>query len=130
MSATATAKNLGAIVRVFDVRPAVKEQVESLGGEFLQVKGFSLEEGAGGYAKTMSREFIDAEMALFRKQCEEVDIVITTALIPGKKAPILITKDMVESMKVGSVIVDLAAEAGGNVETTKPGEVMKLMQSP
>jgi len=122
LSATATAKNLGAIVRCFDTRPAVKEQVESLGGEFLEVKGLKLEEGTGGYAKEMSKEFIEAEMKLFAEQCKEIDILITSALIPGKPAPKLISRAMVESMKPGSVIVDLAAEAGGNVETTKPGE--------
>ena len=79
--------------------------------------------GTGGYAKEMSKEFIEAEMALFAKQCREVDIVITTALIPGKPAPKLITKEMVESMKPGSVIMDLAAETGGNCELTKPGEL-------
>jgi NAD(P) transhydrogenase len=79
----------------------------------------------GGYAKTMSKEFIEAEMALFAKQCKEVDIIITTALIPGKPAPKLITKEMIESMKPGSVVVDLAAEAGGNIEVTKPGEIYK-----
>jgi len=110
-------------VRAFDTRPAAREQVHSLGGEFIEVTGVQLEEGTGGYAKEMSKEFIEAEMALFAKQCKEVDIVITTALIPGKKAPTLITREMVESMKPGSVIVDLAAEMGGNVETTVPGEV-------
>ena len=124
LAAIATAKSLGAIVRGFDTRPAVKEQVQSLGAEFLEVKGFS-ESGAGtgGYAKEMSKEFIEAEMKLFAKQCEEVDIVITTALIPGKPAPKLITKAMVESMKPGSVIVDLAAEAGGNCEYTVKDEL-------
>ena len=80
-------------------------------------------DGAGGYAKEMSPEFIAAEMALFAKQAKEVDIIITTALIPGKKAPILITKEMIESMKPGSVVVDLASEAGGNIETIIPGEI-------
>lgn len=80
-------------------------------------------EGTGGYAKVMSKEFIEAEMALFAKQAKEVDVIITTALIPGQKAPILITKEMIESMKPGSVVVDLAAEAGGNIETTRPGEI-------
>lgn len=80
-------------------------------------------EGTGGYAKVMSKEFIEAEMELFAKQCKDVDIVITTALIPGKRAPTLITKQMIESMKPGSVVVDLAAEAGGNIETTKPGQL-------
>ena len=119
LSAIATAKSLGAIVRGFDTRPAVKEQVESLGADFIEVKGFK-ESGAGvgGYAKEMSKEFIEAEMKLFAQQAKEVDIIITTALIPGKPAPKLITKEMIESMKPGSVIVDLAAEAGGNSELT------------
>ena len=86
------------------------------------MKGFELEEGVGGYAKEMTPEFIAAEMELFARQAKEVDIIITTALIPGKPAPKLISKAMVDSMKPGSVTVDLAAEAGGNVETTKPGE--------
>merc|ERR1711931_243560 len=108
--------------RAFDVRPAVKEQVESMGAEFLEV---DIEEDGsteGGYAKEMSKEFIEAEMQLFHDQCKDVDIVITTALIPGKKAPILIKKYMVDDMKPGSVVVDLAAEAGGNIETITPGE--------
>lgn len=124
LSAIGTAKNMGAIVRGFDTRAAVKEQVESLGAEFLEVTGVKESgEGTGGYAKEMSKEFIEAEMALFAKQCKEVDIVVTTALIPGKPAPKLISRQMIESMKQGSVVVDLAAEAGGNIETTKPGEL-------
>jgi len=125
LAACGTAKNMGAIVRAFDTRPAVKEQVESLGGEFLTVELEESGEGGGGYAKEMSPEFIAAEMALFAKQCKEIDILISTALIPGKKAPVLISKEMVESMKPGSVIVDLAAEMGGNIETTVPGELSK-----
>ncbi|XP_029650306.1 NAD(P) transhydrogenase, mitochondrial [Octopus sinensis] len=125
LSAVGTAKNMGAIVRAFDTRAAVKEQVESFGAEFLEVNIKESGEGTGGYAKTMSKEFIEAEMALFAKQCKEVDILISTALIPGKPAPKLISKAMVESMKPGSVIVDLAAEAGGNIETTKPGELYR-----
>merc|ERR1719211_382867 len=123
LAAVGQAKNMGAIVRAFDVRPAVKEQVESMGAEFLEV---AIEEDGsteGGYAKEMSKEFIDAEMKLFHDQCKDVDIVITTALIPGRKAPILIKKYMIDDMKPGSVVVDLAAEAGGNIETIKPGEV-------
>merc|ERR1712223_1850461 len=123
LAAMGQAKNVGAIVRGFDVRPDVKEQVESMGGEFLEV---DIEEDGsteGGYAKEMSKEFIEAEMQLFHDQCKDVDIVITTALIPGKKAPILIKKYMIDDMKPGSVVVDLAAEAGGNIETIKPGEV-------
>ncbi|WZN58855.1 beta subunit of NAD(P) transhydrogenase [Chloropicon roscoffensis] len=124
LSATGHAKNLGAIVRVFDTREAVREQAKSMGAEFLTVDIEESGEGTGGYAKEMSKEFIEAEMALFHEQCKEIDVIITTALIPGKKAPVLITKEMVESMKPGSVIVDLAAEAGGNCETTVPGKVV------
>merc|ERR1712198_301554 len=122
LAAVGQAKNMGAIVRAFDVRPAVKEQVESMGAEFLEVD--IKEDGSteGGYAKEMSKEFIEAEMKLFHDQCKDVDIVITTALIPGVKAPILIKKYMVDDMKPGSVVVDLAAEAGDNIETITPGE--------
>lgn len=123
LSAVGTAKNMGAIVRLFDVREAVREQATSMGAEFLEVALKESGEGSGGYAKEMSKEFLEAEMALFAKQCKEVDIVITTALIPGKPAPKLISKAMIESMKPGSVVVDLAAEMGGNIETTKPGQV-------
>lgn len=123
LSAIGTAKNMGAIVRGFDTRSAVKEQIESLGAEFLEVNIKESGEGTGGYAKEMSKEFLDAERALFHQQCKDVDIIISTALIPGKRAPLLITKDMIMSMKPGSVVVDLAAENGGNIETTKPGEV-------
>jgi NAD(P) transhydrogenase subunit alpha len=124
LSAIGTAKSLGAIVRAFDTRPAVKEQVESMDAEFLMLDFAESGEGAGGYAKVMSPEFIAAEMALFRRQAEEVDIIITTALIPGKPAPELITREMVEAMKPGSVVVDLAAEQGGNCALTVPGEVV------
>ena len=123
LSAIGTAKNMGAIVRAFDTRAAVKEQVQSLGAEFLEVEVEESGEGTGGYAKVMSKEFIEAEMALFARQAKEVDIIISTALIPGKPAPKLISRAMIESMKDGSVVVDLAAEAGGNFETTKPGEL-------
>ena len=124
LAALGAAKGLGAIVRAFDVRPSVEDQVKSLGGEFLTVKIQESGEGQGGYAKEMSKEFLEAEYALFRAQAKEVDIVITTALIPGKPAPKLWFTDMVELMKPGSVIVDLAAEKGGNCEVTKPGEVI------
>ncbi|MBA3499474.1 MAG: Re/Si-specific NAD(P)(+) transhydrogenase subunit alpha [Myxococcota bacterium] len=124
LAALGAAKGLGAIVRAFDVRPAVEEQVKSLGGEFLTVSIKESGEGQGGYAKEMSKEFLDAEYKLFRQQAREVDIVITTALIPGKPAPKLWFTDMVELMKPGSVIVDMAAEQGGNVEVTKPGEAI------
>merc|ERR1712165_197738 len=123
LAAVGQAKNMGAIVRAFDVRPEVKEQVESMGAEFLTVDIQEDGSTAGGYAKEMSKEFIEAEMQLFHDQCKDVDIVISTALIPGKKAPILIKKYMVDDMKPGSVVVDLAAEAGGNIETITPGEV-------
>uniref|UniRef100_A0A8C4F168 proton-translocating NAD(P)(+) transhydrogenase n=1 Tax=Dicentrarchus labrax TaxID=13489 RepID=A0A8C4F168_DICLA len=103
--------------------PAALEQFKSFGAEPLEVDLKESGEGVGGYAKEMSKEFIEAEMALFAKQCKEVDIVITTALIPGKRAPILIKKEFVESMRDGSVVVDLAAEAGGNIETIKPGDL-------
>jgi NAD(P) transhydrogenase subunit alpha len=124
LAAIGAASGMGAIVRSFDTRPEVKEQVESMGAEFLMLD-FDDEDGSGegGYAKVMSDEFIAAEMALFAEQAREVDIIITTALIPGKPAPELITAEMVESMKDGSVIVDLAAEQGGNCELTVPGEV-------
>ncbi len=125
LAAIGAAKSLGAVVRAFDTRPVVKEQVESMGAEFLLLDFKEDGTGSGGYAKTMSKEFIDAEMALFREQAKDVDIVITTALIPGKKAPLLWTKDMVEAMKPGSVVVDMAAEQGGNCEVTEPGRVYK-----
>ena len=127
LAAIGTARGLGAIVRAFDVRPEVADQVKSMGAEFLMLEFESDEEGgtSGGYAKTMSKEFIDAEMALFAAQAKEVDIIITTALIPGKPAPKLITTEMVESMRPGSVVVDLAAEQGGNCEVTVPNEVTK-----
>lgn len=123
LAAIGAAKSLGAVVRAFDTRLVVKDQVKSLGAEFLELEFNEDGSGEGGYAKTMSKEFIDAEMALFAQQAQEVDIIITTALIPGKKAPVLITREMVESMKPGSVIVDLAAEQGGNCEVTKPHEI-------
>ncbi|KAK1760133.1 PNTB-domain-containing protein [Echria macrotheca] len=124
LSAIATARRLGAIVRGFDTRPAAREQVQSLGAEFIEVELQEDGSGAGGYAKEMSKEFIEAEMKLFSEQAREVDIIITTALIPGKPAPKLITKAMVEIMRPGSVIVDLAAEAGGNCEKTEPGKLI------
>ena len=124
LSAIGTAKSLGAIVRAFDTRPEVKEQILSMDAEFLELEFEEDGSGAGGYAKVMSKEFIEAEMALFAEQAKEVDIIITTALIPGKPAPKLITRAMVESMKDGSVIVDLAAEQGGNCEETVPGKIV------
>jgi NAD(P) transhydrogenase subunit alpha len=126
LAAAAAAKALGAEVRAFDVRAAAREQVESLGATFLQVDIQESGEGGGGYAKTMSKEFIEAEMALFRKQAAEVDIIITTALVPGTRAPILLPRDVVEKLKPGSVVVDMAAEQGGNCELCKPGEVVEF----
>ena len=122
LSAIGTANGLGAIVRAFDTRLAVKDQVKSMGAEFLELDFEESGEGAGGYAKVMSDEFIAAEMELFADQAKEVDIIVTTALIPGKPAPKLITAEMVKSMKPGSVIVDLAAENGGNCELTQHGK--------
>ncbi len=126
LAALGTANGLGAIVRAFDTRPEVKQQVESMGAQFLELEFEEEDDGPSstGYAKTMSKEFIEAEMALFREQAKEVDIIITTALIPGRPAPKLILADMVESMKEGSVVVDLAAEQGGNCELTEPGEIV------
>ncbi len=123
LAAIGAANSLGAIVRSFDTRPEVKEQVESMGADFLLLEFEEDGSGEGGYAKTMSDEFIAAEMALFAEQAKDVDIIVTTALIPGKPAPKLITADMVKSMKNGSVVVDLAAEQGGNCELTVPHEL-------
>ena len=126
LAAIGAAKGMGAIVRAFDTRPEVKEQVESMDAEFLMLDFPESEDGSGsgGYAKTMSPEFIKAEMDLFAVQAAEVDIIITTALIPGKPAPELITERMVANMKPGSVIVDLAAEAGGNCKLTEANKVV------
>ncbi|KKF93846.1 NAD(P) transhydrogenase mitochondrial [Ceratocystis platani] len=123
LSAIATARRMGAIVRGFDTRPAAREQVQSLGAEFIEVSVKEDGSGAGGYAKEMSKEFIEAEMKLFADQARDVDIIITTALIPGRQAPVLITKSMLDVMRPGSVIVDLAAEAGGNCEATVAGSL-------
>ena len=124
LSAIGAAKGLGAIVRAFDPRSACEDQVASMGAEFLGLDVKEEGEGKGGYAKEMSDAFLKAEMALFAQQAMQVDIIITTALIPGKPAPKLITQGMVESMKPGSVIVDLAAEQGGNCVLTEPGHVV------
>ncbi|MDO9423533.1 MAG: Re/Si-specific NAD(P)(+) transhydrogenase subunit alpha [Methylobacter sp.] len=124
LAAIGTAKSMGAIVRAFDTRPEVKEQIESMDAEFLLLDFKEEGAGLGGYAKTMSKEFIEAEMALFARQAMEVDIIVTTALIPGKPAPKLITEGMVKSMKPGSIIVDLAAEQGGNCALTEKDQVV------
>ena len=125
LQAIATARRLGAIVTATDVRPATKEQVESLGAKFLAVEDeeFKNAQTAGGYAKEMSKEYQAKQAALVAEHIKKQDIVITTALIPGRPAPKLINKDMVASMRPGSVIIDLAVERGGNVEGAKPGEV-------
>ena len=124
LAAIGAAKSMGAIVRAFDTRPEVKEQIESMDAEFLMLDFKEDGSGEGGYAKVMSKEFIEAEMALFARQAMEVDIIITTALIPGKPAPELITAGMVKSMKAGSVIVDLAAEQGGNCALTEKDKIV------
>jgi NAD(P) transhydrogenase subunit alpha len=126
LQAIATARRLGAVVTATDVRPAAKEQVESLGAKFVAVEDdeFKQAETAGGYAKEMSKDYQAKQAALVAAHIAKQDIVITTALIPGRPAPKLVSKAMVESMKPGSVLVDLAVERGGNVEHAKPGEVV------
>jgi NAD(P) transhydrogenase subunit alpha len=123
LEAIGIAKKLGAVVEAYDVRPVVKEQVESLGGKFVQMeldtKG---SEGAGGYAKELGEEFYRKQRELMLRVIAASDVVITTALIPGKRAPVLVTREMVEAMRPGSVVVDLAAERGGNCELTEPGQ--------
>lgn len=128
LQAIATARRLGAIVTATDVRPATKEQVESLGAKFLAVEDeeFKNAQTAGGYAKEMSKEYQAKQAALTAEHIKKQDIVITTALIPGRPAPRLVTAEMVKSMKPGSVLVDLAVERGGNVEGAKPGEVVEI----
>lgn len=128
LQAIATAKRLGAIVSATDVRPATKEQVESLGGTFVAVmdEEFKNAQTAGGYAKEMSAEYQAKQAALIAETIKKQDIIITTALIPGRKAPVLVSEDMIKTMKPGSVIVDLAAEAGGNTPLTKAGEVVEV----
>ncbi len=124
LSAIGTASGLGAIVHANDTRPEVADQVKSMGGEFVAVDYQEEGAGVGGYAKVMSEGFQKAQLETFAKQAKDVDIIITTALIPGKPAPKLITAEMVQSMRPGSVIVDLAAEQGGNCELTEPGQVV------
>ena len=127
LQAIATARRLGAVVQAYDVRPAVKEQVESLGAKFVEL---ALEtqaaETAGGYAKAMDENFYRRQREMMRKVLAETDVVITTAALPGKKAPVLITQEMVRGMRSGSVIMDLAAESGGNCELTRPGETVEV----
>ena len=123
LQAIATARRLGAVVHAYDVRPAVREQVESLGGKFLEIElSTDAAEDAGGYAKELGEDFYTKQREMMLSVVAESDVVITTAAIPGKKAPILVTREMVEGMHRGSVVVDLAAERGGNCELTAPGE--------
>ena len=126
LQAIATAKRLGAVVEAYDIRPAVKEQVESLGTKFVEL-GLETEsaEDRGGYAKEMDEEFYRRQREVMTEVLSRSDVVITTAMVPGKRAPILITKDMVKKMKKGSVIIDLASERGGNCELTKPGKTAR-----
>jgi NAD(P) transhydrogenase subunit alpha len=123
LQAIATARRLGAVVTGYDTRAAVKEQVQSLGAHFLEFDLGADAEGAGGYAKELTAEQLAKQQAGMKKAVSESDVVITTAAVPGRRAPVVITKDAIEAMRPGSVIVDLAAETGGNAELTKPGEV-------
>ena len=122
LQAIATAKRLGAIVEVSDIRPVVKEQVESLGGRFIELPLQESGEGTGGYAKEMGEDFLTKQREILTEHVSAANIVITTAQVPGKRAPVLLTKDMVEHMHPGSIVVDLAAEQGGNCELTRAGE--------
>lgn len=127
LQAIATSRRLGAIVHAYDVRPAVKEQVESLGARFVEMELETGEaEAAGGYAREMGEEFYMRQRQMMSDVVQSSDFVITTAAIPGQKAPILVTRDMVEKMKPGSVVVDLAAERGGNCEATRPGQTISI----
>jgi NAD(P) transhydrogenase subunit alpha len=125
LQAIATARRLGAVVEAYDVRPAVKDEVHSLGATFLELP-LEAQEGAGGYAREQSEDFLRRQRELLGDRVAASDVVITTAAIPGRKAPILVTADMVRRMRAGSVIVDLAAETGGNCELTRPGEIIEV----
>jgi NAD(P) transhydrogenase subunit alpha len=124
LQAIATAKRLGAVVEVFDTRPAVKEEVQSLGAKFIEVEGAADASKAGGYAVEQSAEFMERQKAKIAESVAKADVVVTTAQIPGKKAPILITKEMIAAMKNGSVIIDIAAATGGNTDVTKNDETV------
>ena len=124
LQAIATARRLGAVVEVSDIRPEVKEQVESLGGRFIELEDLESGSGEGGYAKEVSEEFLRKQQAIVRERIVAADAVITTANVPGRKAPVLVTEDMVKEMRQGSVVVDLAVESGGNCELTEAGEVV------
>jgi NAD(P) transhydrogenase subunit alpha len=126
LQAIATARRLGAVVHAYDVRPAVKEQIESLGAKFLEIPlETGTAEGSGGYAQAMGEEFYRRQRELMRGALAENDVVITTAAVPGKRAPVLVTDEMLRGMRLGSVIVDLAAETGGNCERTRAGETVE-----
>jgi len=124
LQALATAKRLGAIVEVSDIRAAVKEQVESLGGRFIDLPDLPTGEGTGGYAKEVTKEFLDKQREILTGRIAQADVVITTAQVPGKKAPVLMTRAMVEAMRPGTVVVDLAASTGGNCELTQADETV------
>lgn len=124
LQAIATARRLGAVVEAYDVRAAVKDQVQSLGAKFIELPQMASAEGAGGYAREQSAEEQARQRDLLKKHVGEADVVITTAAVPGRKAPLLVTEDMLDAMRPGSVIVDLAAETGGNVAATRQGEVV------
>lgn len=125
LQALGTAKRLGAVVEVSDIRPAVKEEVQSLGGKFIEVETTENMQDEGGYAKEASEEFLKKQKALIFKHITEADIVITTALVPGKKAPVLVTEEMIKNMRPGSVVLDMAVEFGGNCEISELGKVVK-----
>jgi NAD(P) transhydrogenase subunit alpha len=124
LQAIATARRLGAVVEVFDTRPAVKEEVMSLGAKFIEVEGAADASKAGGYAVEQTEDFLQKQKAKIAESIAKADIVITTAQIPGKKAPILVTTEMIQPMKKGSLIIDLAAATGGNTELTKNNETV------
>ena len=126
LQAIATARKLGAVVEAFDVRSAVKEEVQSLGAKFIEVEGAKEDSGAGGYAVEQSDDYKQKQQELIQQHARKANVIITTAQIPGKKAPVLITKDTVENMKPGSVIVDLAASTGGNCELTENDKIKKV----
>jgi proton-translocating NAD(P)+ transhydrogenase subunit alpha len=126
LQALGTAKRLGAVVEVSDIRPTVKEEVHSLGGKFIEVETDASMEDEGGYAKEASEEFLKKQKELIFKHVTEADIVITTALVPGKKAPVLVTEEMVKNMKEGSVILDMAVEFGGNCAVSEKGKTIKM----
>jgi len=125
LQALGTAKRLGAVVEVSDIRPAVKEEVQSLGGRFIEVETDENMQDAGGYAKEASEEFLKKQKELIFKHITEADIVITTALVPGRKAPVLVTEEMVKNMRPGSVVLDMAVEFGGNCEVSEKGKTVK-----